>query len=97
MRILIDTEKLEKDKADCCVPLSEWQQGWNDAIDVIMGEALEALSSVQQEQKRGKWINGACNQCGSHAPYWPMAATYYRSNFCPNCGADMRGDDSEIS
>lgn len=36
---LIDTEKLEEYKADCCVSLTEWQQGWNDAIDTIMNEA----------------------------------------------------------
>ncbi|MBQ6627943.1 MAG: hypothetical protein IJH65_03925 [Methanobrevibacter sp.] len=50
------------------------------------------LSSAQSEQKKEKWVNGVCNQCGSHAPYWPMASTYYESNFCPNCGADMRGE-----
>lgn len=48
--------------------------------------------SAQPERKVGKWVNGACSQCGSHAPYWAMASTYYRSNFCPNCGADMRGE-----
>lgn len=56
---------------------------------------LKQLPSAQLEQKRGKWINGACNQCGNHAPYWPMASTYYESNFCPNCGADMRGEKNE--
>jgi len=36
---LIDAEKLEEYKVDCCVPLTEWQEGWNDAIDIIMNEA----------------------------------------------------------
>ena len=53
---------------------------------------IKVLPSTQPERKKGKWINGTCNQCGSHAPYWPMASTYYRSNFCPNCGADLRGE-----
>lgn len=39
---------------------------------------------------RGKWIDGKCDQCGEHAPYWCMASTYHTTNFCPNCGADMR-------
>lgn len=39
--------------------------------------------------RHGKWIEGKCNRCGEHAPYWSMASTYYRSNFCPNCGARM--------
>ena len=41
----------------------------------------------------GKWINGRCNKCGEHAPFWAMASTYYTSNFCPNCGARMDGGD----
>ena len=42
---LIDAEKLEEYKADCCVSLTEWQQGWNDAIDMIMSETptVEAI------------------------------------------------------
>ncbi len=58
-------------------------------------KAVRNQPSEQLERKRGKWINGTCNQCGSHAPYWAMATTYYRSNFCPNCGADMWEVDDE--
>lgn len=43
-----------------------------------------------EERKTGKWIRGKCDQCGAHAPFWPMASTYYESDYCPNCGADMR-------
>lgn len=39
--------------------------------------------------KHGKWIDGKCDQCGKHAPFWSMATTYYKSNFCPHCGAKM--------
>lgn len=52
--------------------------------------AIEALPSAPPERKKGKWIDGKCDQCGEHAPYWAMASTYHLSNFCPNCGADMR-------
>ena len=47
------------------------------------------------ERKTGKWIRGKCDQCGAHAPFWPMASTYYESDYCPNCGSEMRGDDHE--
>ena len=67
---------------------------WNNAIDICCYD-IEDLPSAQPERKRGKWINGTCNQCGSHAPYWAMATTYYRSNFCPSCGAYMRGEQDE--
>ena len=43
-----------------------------------------------RENVHGKWVNGYCDQCGGHAPFWAMASTYYKSDFCPKCGADMR-------
>ena len=48
-----------------------------------------------KKSRKGKWIDGKCDQCGEHAPYWSMATTYYCSDFCPNCGADMRGDSDD--
>ena len=42
-----------------------------------------------QEPKTGHWIKGKCDQCGGYAPFWPMASTYHRSKYCPNCGAKM--------
>lgn len=53
--------------------------------------AIKALEE-HPERKKGKWIDGKCSNCGEHAPFWSMASTYYESNFCPNCGADMRGE-----
>lgn len=53
-------------------------------------EALEALPSAYPERKKGKWIeiNGTssfiwlrCSECGYGANG--------RTNFCPNCGAEM--------
>jgi hypothetical protein len=54
----------------------------------------EALKNARLKQKPGKWeiyiismLNGEgyrCSECGSEGvPYW---------NFCPSCGADMRGE-----
>lgn len=57
---------------------------------------IEGLPPVQPERKRGRWkehifegIMGGrpralmCNQCNS--------LSLHATNFCPNCGADMRG------
>ena len=44
----------------------------------------------QPERIKGHWVNGRCDKCNAHAPFWCMASTYHESNFCPNCGADMR-------
>ena len=43
------------------------------------------------EQKRGKWIEDGhyerCSECGE--------PTNEYHNYCPNCGADMRGEQDE--
>ena len=41
---------------------------------------------------RGEWIgDGDCIICSN----CKTAYTFMGSNFCPNCGADMRGGDAE--
>lgn len=63
--------------------------GWMQEHDRIL------TVSAQPERKRGQWeiyvismIDGEgckCSECGFEgAPYW---------DFCPNCGADMRGEN----
>lgn len=62
---------------------------------VDIGQALNNLPSAQP--KRGKWktvvCDGVelvvCSECGYTGAFW----TY---NYCPNCGADMRGGKDAI-
>ena len=61
-----------------------------DELSLISG--LRALPSVQPERKKGKWIDdGDCLICSC----CKKAYTFSGSNFCPNCGADMRGGREE--
>ena len=66
----------------------------NKPVIIKAKEQIEALPSEQLERKKGKWeiyvismLDGEgcrCSECGFEgAPYW---------NYCPNCGADLRGD-----
>ena len=84
----IDIEPLEK-------------EGWymarvyNDSLTSQTYETkkLKDFSTVDVvERKRGEWVslNGwiTCSECGSEPPN----ETNIESDFCPNCGADMRGD-----
>ena len=91
---LIDAEKLEEYKADCCVPLTEWQEGWNDAIDTIMSETLtvDAEPVVHGEWNQITWTTYECSNCGV---LWSWDGTQEENgmNFCPNCGADMRKEN----
>ena len=62
-------------------------------------EALDTLPSAEPERKKGNWIKVGhwgrtykCNQCGNYLDFDGVNAGRGDVNFCPNCGADMRGD-----
>ena len=55
--------------------------------------------SAEPERKPGKWrrrlvdcgfnADWHCSECG-----WKTSLEEHGYNYCPNCGADMRGDDN---
>lgn len=55
---------------------------------------INHMPTIEPERKRGKWkkvyegngLRYECDKCGERYP------NAYGYNFCPNCGADMRGD-----
>ena len=66
--------------------------GWNNAIHEWF-KNIEQLPSV--DRPIGKWIDlrhDNCYKCSACGDYWMGIGGY---NFCPNCGADMRGEDNE--
>lgn len=61
-------------------------------------KALPAADVV--ERKKGKWIKSnipnekyVCSECGGACWYYDCKGKVAKSNFCPNCGADMREVD----
>lgn len=54
-----------------------------------MIDAIEALPTIDPV-KHGRWVleNGCvrCSECGEPNMEW---------NYCPNCGADMRGEEDD--
>ena len=82
-----------------------------DSLIVAVRKAFESLEQFGNSEplpsaqpKSGKWIdavipndNGGllvqvCDQCNT---FFPLAYTGGGHHFCPNCGADMRGEQDE--
>ena len=71
------------------------QNQWQSDVD-----ALKAAPSAQPMRKKGKWVSADaifggvpfyCSECGENTRDTVMGEP--RWNFCPNCGADMRGEE----
>ena len=66
-------------------------RGFTDACT-----AIEAAPTIEPERKRGEWkdrgedymIRWICSECGRKDTH-----VY---NFCPDCGADMRGGETDV-
>lgn len=50
-----------------------------------------------RKQSEGEWISNRqtdeyiCSLCGAIAPVDCLKEDFYKSEFCPNCGAKMKG------
>lgn len=93
---LIDADALKKEVDN----FPNCYNGWSDTYDkaYIIG-AIEEQPSIDIEPKRGEWEERPsedwisirrwyCSECGE----WQ---TYGMTNYCPNCGADMREREGE--
>lgn len=69
-----------------------------EAVEIVRDLCVKEEPSVQPEKPKGKWIvykaantgeilSSKCDQCGYEVFRTP------KFNFCPNCGADMRGGE----
>lgn len=74
------------------------QNQWQSDVD-----ALNDLPSAQPERKKGKWIPQDHNKTNGIAStlvyYYPKCSVCGHcdnyTNFCSNCGADMRGEQDD--
>lgn len=73
----------------------------HEQVDPIEAVADYLIDSSVTVQKHGRWIDvpyvyfGAkrymCDQCKDD-DFWTRRIVTTKDNYCPNCGADMRGE-----
>lgn len=72
-------------------PLKQYNKGLDDAI-----KAINSLAPAKPERKKGYWTEDSDpgQIIGEHYSCSECRACFstLKSNFCPNCGADMRGE-----
>lgn len=91
--------------ADAVVKDLEWQMDthnpdWSWTNSAMCYDLIEYLDKVPTvEPKCGEWVEDItcndlvmCNACGNEAYFDLGIGTYMEFDYCPNCGADMRGD-----
>lgn len=65
---------------------TEWETA---GLALAKAVVNEVPSADVVESKHGKWLlDGRCSECFEYS-------LSSHKNFCPNCGADMRGSDNE--
>ena len=83
---------------DAILAKCAYEQPWGAEAVIAMIEDFPAADV--RELRKSKWFDGACVNCG----FKPMLdyeydTVYddhngYKWNFCPNCGADMREEQT---
>ena len=80
--------------------VKEWLYRWEGYIDKDMIARMQyrVIDIPSAERKKGEWMRLGeypdgeslkCSECGVVLEDWVMGAFF---NYCPNCGADMRGE-----
>lgn len=62
--------------------------------ELSLKETIDSVPAADVvERKKGKWKQGYCSECRYN---WSKDAPIANvPNFCPNCGADMRGTNEK--
>jgi len=84
--------------------LSEFYRFYELPNIAVSRENFEKMRPVEPERKRGDWIPQDHNKRNGYATttvyYYPKCSVCgkngdYTMRYCPNCGADMRGEQDD--
>lgn len=96
-RLPIIQPEITHEQAVAYLQSTGWMQEHDRQMMFDGAHRLTAQPTIQP--KRGKWIKTArwgrvyyCNQCRNYLDFDGVNAGRGSTNFCPNCGADMRGE-----
>ena len=99
MKDLISREAvIERIKYEADICNSGITRGVLELLQTVVEGMPPAADAV--EVVHGRWVNNTddypeCNRCGYMPMYDPAIDDIAYSNYCPNCGADMRGESNE--
>lgn len=67
-----------------------------ESIYRYLCDGIEECEDAEPERKKGRWIlnkdgNWACQFC----EFDPYHDNMKGMNYCPNCGAEMKGEDND--
>ena len=73
------------------------EHGFNCALSGVLTSILNEVPAADvRENVRGEWIEGRGDDCTCSKCHYESLFFYggkrCKSDFCPNCGADMRGE-----
>lgn len=86
----------EKDvKALNSLPSAERREVQSSGCEYWDSESNFCTLNRPSAERRGRWLDGKCSNCGGHAPIWAVSKGYYKSNYCPYCGAKMEAKENE--
>ena len=89
----IDADKLKADIKE----IAGKQDGKLTEFEVLGIMSGQPTADVR-ENVRGEWVEKndvyRCSVCGKEA-LWSERIGSVRTDFCPNCGADMRGEAND--
>ena len=92
----IDADALKSKCGDWYV-----EEGPEEGFIGTIGQLLDGQPTVEPERKTGKWIcsddlyeTAVCSCCGwDTTEPWQHIKSWFE--FCPHCGADMRGEQDD--